>query len=185
MDWILSLLYTQYKDSATATSALWKPTSDEHQTTLHVNEKVTKPWGKCIQRPRASNVNGKKKRKKKIQPRWVNLHYLMPELPGCLAYYRRQMGTKALCNYSASPVGDGGILRELSGGFHVALTTYQLEWYNTCCSLPSWSSPSLFLSVPCLFSVSSLSSSQSLWNVIHTQWKDGGDFSILLINSFN
>lgn len=100
---------------------------------------------------RASNVNGKDNQ---LEPHSVKLYYQTPELPRCQAYYCRQMRTKALCNYSASPVGDGSILRELSTGFRVALTTHQPGRSNTCCSELSSSSPSsLFLSAPGLFSL--------------------------------
>lgn len=49
-----------------------------------------------------------------LQLHSLNLHYLMCELPSFQAYYCGQMGTKACCNYSASPVGEGSFLRELN-----------------------------------------------------------------------
>lgn len=87
------------------------------------------------------------------------------------------MGTKAFCNYSASLVGDGGILRELSSGFRATLATYQLGRSNTCCScsflcffFPTLPIPR-FASDADLFSLFSHPSSQSLWiSALPARW---------------
>lgn len=86
------------------------------------------------------------------------------------------MGTKAFCNYSASLVGDGGILRELSSGFRATLATYQLGRSNTCgsCSFLCFFLPSPSLVVASdayLFSLFSHPSSQSLWiSALPARW---------------
>lgn len=63
-------------------------------------------------------------------------------------------GAKAFSNYSASPVGDGGILRELSNGLNVAFAAYQ-PGSNTCCYC-RFSFPSRPLTPSCLFFFSPL-----------------------------
>lgn len=77
----------------------------------------------------------------------------MPVLLGCYAYYCRQMGTKAHCNYS---LPSQWVMAAFSESLAVPSSQLSphISWGDPTHAVPSFlffSSPSIFRSVPCLF----------------------------------